>query len=195
MFSEWDLLQHVEKQANGEYVIGNQTTANLFKKYLVFYNSEGFIPYDKLPEKVTNTINTITEKVITVKPNGDVIIKKEVLDKSELPKTEVAKRKWHTMSAEDGINGVLSFVTGNEVHLDIITTLTKPVSMITFGVRNAINSRPDEVLEGIIIVHGAAFIRGWESRFKWREVPYDLRDVEVFAYTIEDENTIHIGRV
>lgn len=186
---------YLEKQANGSYSIGNEATANLFKKYLVFYNSEGFIPYDKLPEKVTNTINTITEKVITVKPNGDVIIKKEVLDKSELPKTEVAKRKWHTMSAGDDINGVLSFVTGNEVHLDIITTLTKPVSMITFGVRNAINSRPDEVLEGIIIVHGAAFIKGWESRFKWREVPYDLRDVEVFAYTIEDENTIHIGRV
>lgn len=189
---------YLEKQANGEYVIGNQTTANLFKKYLVFYNSEGFIPNEKLPEKVTKTINTITEKVITVKPNGDVVIKKEVLDKSELPKpkdVELPKRKWHTMSAEDGINGVLSFVTGNEVHLDIITTLTKPVSMITFGVRNAINSRPNEVLEGIIIVHGAAFIKGWESRFKWREVPYDLRDVEVFAYTIEDENTIHIGRV
>nr|DAR21604.1 MAG TPA: hypothetical protein [Caudoviricetes sp.] len=187
---------YLEKQANGEYVIGNQTTANLFKKYLVFYNSEGFIPYDKLPEKVTNTINTITEKVITVKPNGDVIIKKEVLDKSELPKPEVAKREWHTETIfTNPVGGVLRFADDSGIHLDFKITLTATTKMSTFNMGIALAKRPGEVLEGIIIVHGAAHIMGWESKFKWREVPYDLRDVEVFAYTIEDENTIHIGRV
>nr|DAO87260.1 MAG TPA: hypothetical protein [Caudoviricetes sp.] len=187
---------YLEKQANGEYVIGNQTTANLFKKYLVFYNSEGFIPYDKLPEKVTNTINTITEKVITVKPNGDVIIKKEVLDKSELPKTEVAKREWHTETIfTNPVGGVLRFADDSGIHLDFKITLTTTTKMSTFNIDKALAKRSGEVLEGIIIVHGAAYIMGWENEFKWREVPYDLRDVEVFAYTIEDENTIHIGRV
>jgi hypothetical protein len=187
---------YLEKQANGEYVIGNQTTANLFKKYLVFYNSEGFIPYDKLPEKVTNTINTITEKVITVKPNGDVIIKKEVLDKSELPKTEVAKREWHTETIfTNPVGGVLRFADDSGIHLDFKITLTTVTKMSTFNIDKALAKRSGEVLEGIIIVHGAAYIMGWENEFKWREVPYDLRDVEVFAYTIEDENTIHIGRV
>ena len=187
---------YLEKQANGEYEIGNQTTANLFKKYLVFYNSEGFIPYEKLPEKVTNTINTITEKVITVKPNGDVIIKKEVLDKSELPKTEVAKREWHTeTSLTNPVGGVLHFADDSGIHLDFKITLTAATIMSTFNMDIALAKRSGEVLEGIIIVHGAAYIKGWESKFKWREVPYDLRDVEVFAYTIEDENTIHIGRV
>lgn len=187
---------YLEKQANGEYVLGNQTTANLFKKYLVFYNSEGFIPYDKLPEKVTNTINTITEKVITVKPNGDVIINKEVLDKSELPKTEVAKREWHTeIILVNPVGGVLRFADDSGIHLDFKITLTVTTIMSTFNMDIALAKRSGEVLEGIIIVHGAAYIKGWESKFKWREVPYDLRDVEVFAYTIEDENTIHIGRV
>jgi hypothetical protein len=187
---------YLEKQATGEYVIGNQTTANLFKKYLVFYNSEGFIPYEKLPEKVTNTINTITEKVITVKPNGDVIIKKEVLDKSELPKAEVAKREWHTETIfTNPVDGVLRFADDSGIHLDFKITLTAVTKMSTFNMDKALAKRSGEVLEGIIIVHGAAYIMGWESRFKWREIPYDLRDVEVFAYTIEDENTIHIGRV
>lgn len=187
---------YLEKQANGSYSIGNEATANLFKKYLVFYNSEGFIPYDKLPEKVTNTINTITEKVITVKPNGDVIINKEVLDKSELPKTEVAKREWHTETIfTNPVGGVLHFADNSGIHLDFKIILTSTTIMSTFNMDIALAKKSGEVLEGIIIVHGAAYIKGWESRFKWREVPYDLRDVEVFAYTIEDENTIHIGRV
>ena len=187
---------YLEKQTDGSYSIGNEATANLFKKYLVFYNSEGFIPYDKLPEKVTNTINTITEKVITVKPNGDVIIKKEVLDKSELPKTEVAKREWHTEAIfTNPVGGVLRFADDSGIHLDFKITLTATTKMSTFNIDKALAKRSGEVLEGIIIVHGAAYIMGWENKFKWREVPYDLRDVEVFAYTIEDENTIHIGRV
>ncbi|WP_430516064.1 hypothetical protein, partial [Campylobacter concisus] len=47
---------------------------------------------------------------------------------------------------------------------------------------------------GVIIVHNANRISGWSSVYKWREIPTDLKETEVFAYYISDPSYIYMGR-
>lgn len=48
---------------------------------------------------------------------------------------------------------------------------------------------------GIILVHSAENITGWDAIFKFKTTPTDLTGDEVFAYYIEDTSNIWIGRV
>jgi len=48
---------------------------------------------------------------------------------------------------------------------------------------------------GLVTVTGSEHITGWGVEFKWKNVPTDLTGVERFAYFIEAEDTIAIGRV
>lgn len=47
---------------------------------------------------------------------------------------------------------------------------------------------------GVIIVHNANKISGWSSVYKWREVPTELKETEVFAYYIANPSYIYMGR-
>ena len=47
---------------------------------------------------------------------------------------------------------------------------------------------------GVIVVKGARFIREWSSFIKWREIPTDLKDTEVFAYFVASTNEVYMGR-
>ena len=47
---------------------------------------------------------------------------------------------------------------------------------------------------GIIIVHGATNITSWNNVYKWREVPTDLKETEIFAYFIASATEVYMGR-
>lgn len=47
---------------------------------------------------------------------------------------------------------------------------------------------------GVIVVKGARFIREWSNFIKWREIPTDLKDTEVFAYFVAATNEVYMGR-
>lgn len=47
---------------------------------------------------------------------------------------------------------------------------------------------------GIFLVHNANNITGWSSGYKWREVPENLKETEVFAYFVASDNAIYMGR-
>lgn len=47
---------------------------------------------------------------------------------------------------------------------------------------------------GVIVIKGARNIREWKSFIKWREVPTDLKETEVFAYFVASANEVYMGR-
>ena len=47
---------------------------------------------------------------------------------------------------------------------------------------------------GVIVVKGANKITGWGATIKWREVPTDLGETEVFSYFIANTNEVYMGR-
>jgi|GEM_PF-1374156 hypothetical protein len=47
---------------------------------------------------------------------------------------------------------------------------------------------------GVIVVKGANKITGWSATIKWREVPTDLGETEVFSYFIANANEVYMGR-
>ena len=47
---------------------------------------------------------------------------------------------------------------------------------------------------GVIVVKGARFIREWSNFIKWREIPTDIKDTEVFAYFVAATNEVYMGR-
>ena len=47
---------------------------------------------------------------------------------------------------------------------------------------------------GVIVVKGANRIERWNSNIKWREVPTDLGETEVFSYFIASASEVYMGR-
>lgn len=47
---------------------------------------------------------------------------------------------------------------------------------------------------GVIVVKGANRIEGWSNNIKWREVPTDLGETEVFSYFIASASEVYMGR-
>ena len=47
---------------------------------------------------------------------------------------------------------------------------------------------------GVIVFKEAKKISGWSSNVIWREVPTDLKDVEVMAYFVAAADKIYMGR-
>nr|DAK46875.1 MAG TPA: chromosome segregation protein [Caudoviricetes sp.] len=47
---------------------------------------------------------------------------------------------------------------------------------------------------GVIVVKGANRIESWNSNIKWREVPTDLGETEVFSYFIANASEVYMGR-
>lgn len=48
---------------------------------------------------------------------------------------------------------------------------------------------------GVIVIESAENITGWGSEFVFKNIPSDLSDKETFAYFVQDESTIIIGRI
>lgn len=70
-----------------------------------------------------------------------------------------------------------------------VTLKSKAPFYTIMGIEEAIGQ------SGVIIVHNAANITGWNSMFKWREgVPTALKDTEVFAYFVASATKIYMGR-
>ena len=47
---------------------------------------------------------------------------------------------------------------------------------------------------GVVVVKGANRIESWNSNIKWREVPTDLGETEVFSYFIASASEVYMGR-
>lgn len=47
---------------------------------------------------------------------------------------------------------------------------------------------------GVIVIKGARNIREWKSFIKWREIPTDLKETEVFAYFVASADEVYMGR-
>lgn len=47
---------------------------------------------------------------------------------------------------------------------------------------------------GVIVVKGANRIESWNSNIKWREIPTDLGETEVFSYFIASASEVYMGR-
>ena len=47
---------------------------------------------------------------------------------------------------------------------------------------------------GVIVIKGARNISEWKSFIKWREIPTDLKETEVFAYFVASANEVYMGR-
>ena len=65
----------------------------------------------------------------------------------------------------------------------------------TYSIISALSLTTETIGQsGVIVVKGARFIREWSSFIKWREIPTDLRDTEVFAYFVVSKTEVYMGR-
>lgn len=180
---------YLEKQANGSYSIGNEATANLFKKYIAFLGADGKLPDSILPASVSTITNNLIDNTKPSEPAiKETILKNSLYKLGMLPNAD----KYQEYN-DDGIISTLG------TYRNFVVTLTRQVE--TFEVatdRIPTQYRRDNMwFEGTIIVKGAKFIKSWGNMFVWRNgAPTDLGDMEVFAYVLNPlDNKIYIGRV
>lgn len=180
---------YLEKQANGSYSIGNEATANLFKKYIAFLGADGKLPDSILPASVSTITNNLIDNT---KPSEPVI--KETILKNSMYKLGIFPNadKYQEYN-DDGIISTLG------TYRNFVVTLTRQIETFVIATNNIPTQyrRDNMWFEGTIIVKGAKFIKSWGNMFVWREgVPTDLGDMEVFAYVLNPlDNKIYIGRV
>lgn len=180
---------YLEKQADGSYSIGNEATANLFKKYIAFLGADGKLPDSILPASVS----TITNNLIDNTKPSEPVIKETILKNSLYKLGMLPNADKYQEYNDDGIISALG------AYRNFVVTLTRQLEVLVINVKNIPTQyRNDKMwFEGTIIVKGAKFIKSWGNMFVWREgVPTDLGDMEVFAYVLNPlDNKIYIGRV
>ena len=180
---------YLEKQANGEYHLGNEATANLFKKYIAFLGADGKLPDSILPASVSTITNNLIDNT---KPSEPVI--KETILKNSLYKLGMLPNadKYQEFTDEGNI-------TTLGTYRNFVITLTKKLDTFAISTDSIpAQNKTDKIwFEGTIIVKGASFIKSWGNMFVWRNgAPTDLGDMEVFAYVLNPlDNKIYIGRV
>lgn len=180
---------YLEKQTDGSYSIGNQATANLFKKYIAFLGADGKLPDSILPASVSTITNNLIDNT---KPSEPVI--KETILKNSMYKLGILPNADKYQEYNDaGIIAILG------TYRNFVVTLTRQIETFVIATNNIPTQyrRDNMWFEGTIIVKGAKFIKSWGNMFVWREgVPTDLGDMEVFAYVLNPlDNKIYIGRV
>lgn len=180
---------YLEKQANGSYSIGNEATANLFKKYIAFLGADGKLPDSILPASVS----TITNNLIDNTKPSEPVIKETILKNSMYKLGILPNADKYQEYNDDGIISALG------TYRNFVVTLTRQIETFVIATNNIPTQyrRDNMWFEGTIIVKGAKFIKSWGNMFVWREgVPTDLGDMEVFAYVLNPlDNKIYIGRV
>lgn len=180
---------YLEKQANGSYSIGNEATANLFKKYIAFLGADGKLPDSILPASVS----TITNNLIDNTKPPEPVIKETILKNSLYKLGMLPNADKYQEYNDDGIISTLG------TYRNFVVTLTRQIETFVIATNNIPTQyrRDNMWFEGTIIVKGAKFIKSWGNMFVWREgVPTDLGDMEVFAYVLNPlDNKIYIGRV
>ena len=180
---------YLEKQANGSYSIGNEATANLFKKYIAFLGADGKLPDSILPTSVSTITNNLIDNT---KPSEPII--KETILKNSLYKLGMLPNadKYQEFTDEGNI-------TTLGTYRNFVITLTKKLDTFAISTDNIpVQNKTDKIwFEGTIIVKGANFIKSWGNMFVWRNgAPTDLGDMEVFAYVLNPlDSKIYIGRV
>lgn len=180
---------YLEKQTDGSYSIGNEATANLFKKYIAFLGTDGKLPDSVLPA----SISTITNNLIDNTKPSEPIIKETILKNSLYKLGMFPNANKYQEYNDDGIISTLG------TYRNFVVILTRQLETFVIDTNNIPTPyrRDNMWFEGTIIVKGAKFIKSWGRMFVWREgVPTDLGDMEVFAYVLNPlDNKIYIGRV
>ena len=65
----------------------------------------------------------------------------------------------------------------------------------TYSIISALSLTTETIGQsGVIVVKGARFIREWSNFIKWREIPTDIKDIEVFAYFVVSKTEVYMGR-
>ena len=69
------------------------------------------------------------------------------------------------------------------------------LTSVTYDVISGL-SLTEEIIgqSGVIVIKGARNIREWKSFIKWREIPTNLKETEVFAYFVASANEVYMGR-
>lgn len=180
---------YLEKQTDGSYSIGNEATANLFKKYIAFLGTDGKLPDSVLPASVSTITNNLIDNTKPTEP----VIKETILKNSLYKLGMLPNADKYQEYNDDGIISTLG------TYRNFVVTLTRQLEVLVINVNNIPTQyrRDNMWFEGTIIVKGAKFIKSWGNMFVWREgVPTDLGDMEVFAYVLNPlDNKIYIGRV
>lgn len=180
---------YLEKQTDGSYSIGNEATANLFKKYIAFLGTDGKLPDSILPASVS----TITNNLIDNTKPSEPVIKETILKNSMYKLGMLPNADKYQEYNDEGIIATLG------TYRNFVVTLTRQIETFVIATNNIPTQyrRDNMWFEGTIIVKGAKFIKSWGNMFVWREgVPTDLGDMEVFAYVLNPlDNKIYIGRV
>ena len=180
---------YLEKQANGSYSIGNEATANLFKKYIAFLGADGKLPDSILPASVSTITNNLIDNTKPTEP----VIKETILKNSLYKLGMLPNADKYQEYNDEGI------ITTLGTYRNFVVTLTRQIETFVIDTNNIPTQyrRDNMWFEGTIIVKGAKFIKSWGNMFVWREgVPTDLGDMEVFAYVLNPlDNKIYIGRV
>ena len=180
---------YLEKQTDGSYSIGNEATANLFKKYIAFLGADGKLPDSILPASVSTITNNLIDNTKPTEP----IIKETILKNSLYKLGMLPNADKYQEYNDEGIISTLG------TYRNFVVTLTRQIETFVIATNDIPTQyrRDNMWFEGTIIVKGAKFIKSWGNMFVWREgVPTDLGDMEVFAYVLNPlDNKIYIGRV
>ena len=100
----------------------------------------------------------------------------------EIPLSAVPLKE--AMSETSGSTLNLDSVWGKHFRINLFSQDTFKIT----GLKNHIGQT------GVIIVRYGSLITGWDSFIKWREVPTDLKETEVFAYFVASANEVYMGR-
>ena len=100
----------------------------------------------------------------------------------EIPLSAVPLKE--AMSETGGSTLNLDSVWGKHFRIKLFSQDTFKIT----GLKNHIGQT------GVIIVRYGSLITGWDSFIKWREVPTDLKETEVFAYFVASETEVYMGR-
>ena len=151
---------YLEKQTDGSYSLGNQATANLFKKYIAFLGADGKLPDSILPASVSTITNNLIDNT---KPSEPII--KETILKNSLYKLGMLSNadKYQEFTDEGNI-------TTLGTYRNFVVTLTKKLDTFAISTDNIPSqNKTDKIwFEGTIIVKGASFIKSWGNMFVWR---------------------------
>lgn len=133
--------------------------------------------YDVLGKcSLTTLDDRIKEKATKVVQDSGSFIQEKV-NSAIVEKQTVKKLRNDVIDLKQAVNFIVELTSAT---YDVISALSLTEKIIGQS--------------GVIVIKGARNIREWKSFIKWREIPTDLKETEVFAYFVASANEVYMGR-
>ena len=133
--------------------------------------------YDVLGKcSLTTLDDRIKEKATKVVQDSGSFIQEKV-NSAIVEKQTVKKLRNDVIDLKQAVNFIVELTSAT---YDVISALSLTEKIIGQS--------------GVIVIKGARNIREWKSFIKWREIPTDLKETEVFAYFVASETEVYMGR-